>query len=66
MTNLEWLEKVKRSDGVFKLESNDMQRRQVKALEIIAEETINTKIDILEELKNIKVELSVIANKRGV
>ena len=76
MTNLEYLEKIKKADKEH-LNDNSIttkeivadvyyeEYRKIKALEIIAEETINTKIDILEELKNIKIELSVIANKRG-
>jgi len=66
MGNLEYLEMIKKDSCREQLNGRDLEARKVQALEIIAEEIINLKIDILEELKNIKIELLVIANKRGV
>jgi len=70
MTNLEYLEMAKDErlewDVVRQVCEHEIEYRKMKALEIIAGETIKAKIDILEELKNIKIELSVIANKRGL
>jgi hypothetical protein len=40
MTNLEWLEKVKKEEPSIDLEKDYWTQRQVKALEIIAEELI--------------------------
>ena len=70
MTNLEYLEMAKDErlewDVVRQVCEHEIEYRKMKALEIIAGETIKAKIDILEELKNMKIELSVIANKRGL
>ena len=40
MTNKEWLEKVKKEEPSIDLEKDYWTQRQVKALEIIAEELI--------------------------
>ena len=58
MTNLEWLNKLKRDDdGYSEIETSKYEFRQAKALEIIAEELINnnstlrTLITTLEDIE---------------
>ncbi len=60
MNNLEYLEKVNKKDDGYDFDHENLEYRQAKALEIIAEQIINldnTLACVVEALENIETTL---------